>query len=60
MKIFRLSTLKSEIYILFVVEKVHILRVEYAIVGVRFFKKTHLLKINYPSPMDIDLYLFLL
>ena len=44
MKIFHLSIAKGEILILFLIEKVHILRVEYAIVGVRFFKKMHLQK----------------
>lgn len=44
MKTFHLSIVKGEIFILFRVENVHILRVEYSIVGVRFFKKTNLPK----------------
>ncbi len=39
MKIFHLSIEKDEIFILFRVEKVQILRVEYAIVGVRVLLK---------------------
>jgi len=39
MKKLHFSIVKSEIFILLLIEKVQYLHVEYAIVGVRFFKK---------------------
>ncbi len=49
MKIFHLSTPKDEIFILYLIEKVQYLHVEYAIVGVRLLLKKRIVELKNQS-----------